>query len=233
MHGVLHLQGSYPGTLFRFPLRSTTTAASSNIKPQPTNPQQALQLLQSLTEVLPQALLFLKSLQEIEVYVVGDEDAGAAGAGPVEGGSQDAAARLLFKANLKPLDGGWFGVYCLSGYLLLILLCWPGLYQGGDLHKVWWGSFHTVMCLTGLRECSKCLFNHCSGRCLLSCSWCLTVAARKVVHKCLLMSFSSALLAWNTPPHRQGLPTEPHHPLRVIGGWWQRRPAVGRLLSPP
>jgi hypothetical protein len=105
---TLNVQGSYPGTLFRFPLRSTTTAASSNIKPQPTNPQQALQLLQSLTEVLPQALLFLKSLQEIEVYVVGGEEAAAVCAGPVgpEAGAEEAAPKLLFKANLSPLDGG-------------------------------------------------------------------------------------------------------------------------------
>lgn len=103
------MQGSYPGTLFRFPLRSDTTAATSNIKAQPTSPQQALQLLQSLTDVLPQALLFLKSLQEIEVYVVGDTGPAAAAAGEAQNlsGVEAGAAepQLLFRATLKPLDG--------------------------------------------------------------------------------------------------------------------------------
>jgi hypothetical protein len=108
------LQGSYPGTLFRFPLRSDSTAATSNIKAQPTSPQQALQLLQSLTDVLPQALLFLKSLQEIEVYVVGDTGpppspaaAAAAAVQKLSGVEAEAAEpQLLFRASLKPLDGG-------------------------------------------------------------------------------------------------------------------------------
>lgn len=104
------LQGSYPGTLFRFPLRSDSTAAVSNIKAQPTTPQQALQLLQSLTDVLPQALLFLKSLQEIEVYVVGEPDTATeqgqqlAAAGGLPGAAEQLG--LLFRANLRPLDGG-------------------------------------------------------------------------------------------------------------------------------
>lgn len=106
------LQGSYPGTLFRFPLRSDSTAATSNIKAQPTTPQQALQLLQSLTDVLPQALLFLKSLQEIEVFVVSDRGAAArpAAAGPqqlAEFSELVGEPQLLFKATLKPLDGGY------------------------------------------------------------------------------------------------------------------------------
>jgi hypothetical protein len=107
---VCWLKGSYPGTLFRFPLRSGSTAAVSNIKAQPTTPEQALQLLQSLTDVLPQALLFLKSLQEIEVYVVGgpeatgEEDQQLAAAGGVPRPAEE--PKLLFRANLKPLDGG-------------------------------------------------------------------------------------------------------------------------------
>lgn len=115
------VQGSYPGTLFRFPLRSDATAATSNIKGQPTSRQQALQLLQSLTDVLPQALLFLKSLQEIEVYVVGDAGTPPQAATVVPGtaGQQDKFAefnagggepQLLFKASLKPLDGMWRGL---------------------------------------------------------------------------------------------------------------------------
>lgn len=105
------VQGSFPGTLFRFPLRSDSTAATSNIKAQATTPGQALGLLQSLTDVLPQALLFLKSLQEVEVYVVGDtataghqlQQAGAPGA-ELDTAAADTPT-LLFRANLKPLDG--------------------------------------------------------------------------------------------------------------------------------
>lgn len=115
------LQGSYPGTLFRFPLRSDSTAATSNIKAQPTTPQQALQLLQSLTDVLPQALLFLKSLQEIEVFVVSDDQgaavAPAAGPGPQQMAEFSELAgqpQLLFRASLKALDGGCRCLWLLS-----------------------------------------------------------------------------------------------------------------------
>lgn len=105
------LQGSYPGTLFRFPLRSSTTAATSDIKSAPTSAAQALQLLQSLAEVLPQALLFLKSLKQIEVYVVGDVGAGAVEQmeqglhGQADTAAAAAAPQLLFRASLASLDG--------------------------------------------------------------------------------------------------------------------------------
>jgi hypothetical protein len=118
------VQGSFPGTLFRFPLRSSSTAAASDIKSNATSASQALQLLQSLAAVLPQALLFLKSLRQIEVYVVGDSGrsdlsavtataaaAGGAAAGGAEMTAAAAAAangdqpRLLFRASLSAVDG--------------------------------------------------------------------------------------------------------------------------------
>eukprot|EP00878_Enallax_costatus_P043923 GHUV01052036.1.p1 GENE.GHUV01052036.1~~GHUV01052036.1.p1 ORF type:complete len:121 (-),score=41.28 GHUV01052036.1:212-574(-) len=100
------MQGTYPGTLFRFPLRSGATAATSDIKSSPTTAEQALQLLQSLAEVLPQALLFLKSLKQIEVYVAGDLGGdGAAAAAAIDGEQQDQGPRLLFRATLASLDG--------------------------------------------------------------------------------------------------------------------------------
>jgi hypothetical protein len=128
---LLPPQGSFQGTLFRFPLRSSSTAASSDIKASATSAGQALGLLQSLAAVLPQALLFLKSLRQIEVYVVGDAEldaAAAAAASGDKGGLGDnseagaeasavvaaaAAAgagagdkpRLLFRATLSALDG--------------------------------------------------------------------------------------------------------------------------------
>jgi hypothetical protein len=129
-HTLLWLpQGSFQGTLFRFPLRSSSTAAASDIKASATSASQALGLLQSLAAVLPQALLFLKSLRQIEVYVVGDAELDAAAAAAVSsdsGGVVDvskpsaevsaaAAAgagagagdkpRLLFRAVLSALDG--------------------------------------------------------------------------------------------------------------------------------
>jgi hypothetical protein len=123
------LQGSFPGTLFRFPLRSSSTAAASDIKASATSAGQALALLQSLAAVLPQALLFLKSLRQIEVYVVGepegwqdslvDESSSSGGGVSVisKGAEQTALAaaagagvtsdqlRLLFRAELSALDG--------------------------------------------------------------------------------------------------------------------------------
>jgi hypothetical protein len=65
--------------------------------------------------VLPQALLFLKALQEIEVYVVGGDSSEPPAAGqqqPLVAGTDPAASgaeepRLLFRASLKPLDGRW------------------------------------------------------------------------------------------------------------------------------
>lgn len=97
------MQGTFPGTLFRFPLRNSTTAATSDIKSSSTSAEQALQLLQSLAEVLPQALLFLKSLKQIEVYVAGDP--GALDGAVSDGDQQAQSPRLLFRATLASLDG--------------------------------------------------------------------------------------------------------------------------------
>jgi hypothetical protein len=117
---LLFPQGSFQGTLFRFPLRSSSTAATSDIKASATSASQALGLLQSLAAVLPQALLFLKSLRQIEMFVVGDAEldaaataAAASADGTKPGGDVTAAAggaagdkpRLLFRAVLSALDG--------------------------------------------------------------------------------------------------------------------------------
>jgi hypothetical protein len=130
-------QGSFHGTLFRFPLRSSSTAAASDIKASATSAGQALGLLQSLAAVLPQVLLFLKSLRQIEVYVVGyaelDAELDAAAAHGDSGGLVDVSEpgaevsageaggagagdkpRLLFRATLSALDGGWQHCNCCS-----------------------------------------------------------------------------------------------------------------------
>lgn len=87
------LQGPFDGTLFRFPLRDTAAAAVSDIKATATTPADALALLVSLRDVLPHALLFLKSVRTVDVLVLDDNDGGAA------------APRLLFQAALEQLDG--------------------------------------------------------------------------------------------------------------------------------
>jgi len=76
-----------------------------------------------VVQLLLQALLFLKSLRHIEVYVLGDVDANAPpshhetapaeaagnkgwlGELPSSPGQQQQQPQLLFKASLVPLDG--------------------------------------------------------------------------------------------------------------------------------
>ena len=95
------LQSSFPGTLFRLPLRLPSAAASSSIKSSPTTTHQALALLESLQQQLPQALLFLKSVREVEVRLIGTAAADQETAGGGGGGE----ARVLFRATAQPLDG--------------------------------------------------------------------------------------------------------------------------------
>jgi sacsin len=91
---VLHAQDTFPGTLFRLPLRGEATAASSDIKPSPTSLEEAQQLLAALQEQLPAAMLFLKSVQEVEVQVL-------------DRNTSD-APQLLFRATATPLDGEFY-----------------------------------------------------------------------------------------------------------------------------
>jgi hypothetical protein len=88
---LLHAQDAFPGTLFRLPLRGEATAASSDIKASPTSLAEAQHLLAALQEQLPAAMLFLKSVREVEVQVL-DRD------------TSD-TPKLLFCATATPLDG--------------------------------------------------------------------------------------------------------------------------------
>lgn len=59
----MRLQDHFNGTLFRFPLRTATAATASDIKPSPCGPESVMGLLEALQRVMPQALLFLKSVR--------------------------------------------------------------------------------------------------------------------------------------------------------------------------
>jgi hypothetical protein len=127
-HTTTRAQGTFPGTLFRFPLRTDALAAVSDIKAQAFSAAGALDLLRSLRDVLPQALLFLKSVRTLEVHVVEGADARSGTAAAASGGGGESASactepgqppRLLFKAQLQPLDGepawgaGWWLEACM------------------------------------------------------------------------------------------------------------------------
>lgn len=69
LHFGCTLQQRYSGTLFRFPLRSQQAAAVSEIKGSECTVDSVLQLFEGFRAQLPQALLFLKSVRKVEVYV--------------------------------------------------------------------------------------------------------------------------------------------------------------------
>lgn len=62
-------QNRFDGTLFRFPLRSSTTAPLSEIKNEPYSEESMNSLLQHFMEFAPQTLLFLRGVRELEVYM--------------------------------------------------------------------------------------------------------------------------------------------------------------------
>ena len=59
-------------TLNRFPLRTKHTAAVSEIKSEPYNPDAIKALLESFSEFAPQTLLFLRNVQELAIYTRSD-----------------------------------------------------------------------------------------------------------------------------------------------------------------
>lgn len=64
------LSSSFPGTLFRFPLRSSTTAAASDIKKQAHTPAQLDALVTDFRASVQLALLFVRSVRRVEVYTL-------------------------------------------------------------------------------------------------------------------------------------------------------------------
>lgn len=63
------LQRPYPGTLFRFPLRTEKMAALSEIKQEAYSPDDVLALFWSFKSSAEEALLFLRNVANISVYV--------------------------------------------------------------------------------------------------------------------------------------------------------------------
>ncbi|CAM6095372.1 unnamed protein product [Calypogeia fissa] len=68
------LQKPFPGTLFRFPLRNSATAASSEIKQEVYSPEDVLSLFSSFQSSATESLLFLRNVTSITVYVRDDLD---------------------------------------------------------------------------------------------------------------------------------------------------------------
>jgi sacsin len=69
MHFGCDLQQSFPGTLFRFPLRNETAAHRSQIKKETYTPDDVASLFSSFSQVVPEALLFLRHVKKISLYV--------------------------------------------------------------------------------------------------------------------------------------------------------------------
>jgi sacsin len=63
------LLNSFPGTLFRFPLRSAAVASRSQIKKEKYLPEDVLSLFSSFSEVVSETLLFLRHVKTISIYV--------------------------------------------------------------------------------------------------------------------------------------------------------------------
>ncbi|KAL6651611.1 hypothetical protein ACP70R_010536 [Stipagrostis hirtigluma subsp. patula] len=69
LHFGCDLQQPFPGTLFRFPLRNEAAASRSQIKREQYAPQDVEMLFSSFSEVLSEALLFLRNVKKITLYV--------------------------------------------------------------------------------------------------------------------------------------------------------------------
>ncbi|XP_052152045.1 uncharacterized protein LOC127770389 isoform X1 [Oryza glaberrima] len=69
LHFGCNLQQPFPGTLFRFPLRNEAAASRSQIKREQYTPQDVEMLFSSFSEVVSEALLFLRNVKNITLYV--------------------------------------------------------------------------------------------------------------------------------------------------------------------
>ncbi|XP_062184286.1 uncharacterized protein LOC133888156 isoform X2 [Phragmites australis] len=69
LHFGCNLQQPFPGTLFRFPLRNEVAASRSQIKREQYAPQDVEMLFSSFSEVVSEALLFLRNVKKITLYV--------------------------------------------------------------------------------------------------------------------------------------------------------------------
>ncbi|XP_024933308.3 uncharacterized protein LOC107406217 isoform X3 [Ziziphus jujuba] len=69
LHFGCDLQNPFPGTLFRFPLRSSNIASRSQIKKEGYAPEDVISLFDSFSHVVSDALLFLHNVKSISVFV--------------------------------------------------------------------------------------------------------------------------------------------------------------------
>ncbi|KAL5721483.1 hypothetical protein ACHQM5_005125 [Ranunculus cassubicifolius] len=69
LHFGCDLQHPFPGTLFRFPLRSENTASRSRIKNEKYAPDDVLSLFSSFSDVVSETLLFLRNVKTISIFV--------------------------------------------------------------------------------------------------------------------------------------------------------------------
>ena len=80
----------FTGTLFRFPLRGDAAAKDSNIRGVAYTPSTMLAMLNTFRQQASEALLFLKSVQRVEVHMVEEHSV---------------VATSLFSVALQPLQG--------------------------------------------------------------------------------------------------------------------------------
>ncbi|KAG5076121.1 hypothetical protein JHK82_054816 [Glycine max] len=69
LHFGCDLQHPFPGTLFRFPLRTAGLASRSQIKKEDYTPEDVRSLLAAFSEVVSETLLFLRNVKSISIFV--------------------------------------------------------------------------------------------------------------------------------------------------------------------
>ncbi|XP_028766970.1 sacsin [Neltuma alba] len=69
LHFGCDLQHSFPGTLFRFPLRTASVASRSQIKKEVYAPEDVVSLFAAFSEVVSETLLFLHNVKSISIFV--------------------------------------------------------------------------------------------------------------------------------------------------------------------
>ncbi|CAK9174309.1 unnamed protein product [Ilex paraguariensis] len=69
LHFGCDLQHSFPGTLFRFPLRSANVASRSQIKKEVYAPEDVISLFSSFSELVSETLLFLRNVKTISIFI--------------------------------------------------------------------------------------------------------------------------------------------------------------------
>lgn len=72
LHFGCDMQKAFPGTLFRFPLRSPALASRSEIKKEGYAPEDVISLFYSFSEVASDALLFLTNVKTVSIFIKDD-----------------------------------------------------------------------------------------------------------------------------------------------------------------